>query len=149
MDNNLHHLIQVHDAFYEVMPYYVTLEQGHGTPAAKTQRIQAGFDVDVYGIKTSEEPSLPERSPDYALIHESFLELAKTVSSHSTEGCTVDVIPFGSTVILDTKKNLQEEATLRIRITHCRGLDQPAGPPEQRTLEEVEKELRRFGVGKR
>ena len=35
---------------------------------------------------------------------------------------------------------------LRIRITHQRGLEQPAGKAEQHALEEVEKELRRLGV---
>ena len=149
MDNDLHHLVEVHYAFYEVMPHYVTIEEGHGTSAAKTQRIQAGFDVNVYGGRTSEDPPLPGRSPDYALGYASLLELVKTISSHSVGGCSIDVMPFGSTVILDTKQNLQPEAMLRIEIRHHRGLEQPAGMPEQLALEDVEKELQHLGVGKR
>jgi hypothetical protein len=41
------------------------------------------------------------------------------------------------------------EATFRLRISHGRGLDQPAGLPEQRALEEVEKELKSMGFARR
>jgi len=51
-----------------------------------------------------------------------------------------------STVILDPKLHLQQEATLRIRIAHSRGLDQPAGPAEERTLQKLQEQLRILGV---
>ncbi len=145
MPKNIRHLIQEHHAFYEVRPYYVVLEEGHGTPAVKTRRIQAGFDVDVYGVHTTEDPTLP--GPDYALACASLLDLMKTIALPTTGGCSIEVIPFGSTVFFDTKRHLQPEGMLRVRITNCRGLDQPAGQPEQRALEEIEKELQSLGIG--
>jgi hypothetical protein len=147
MSKNIRQVIEKHRAYYEVVPYYVLLEEGHGTPAVKTRRIQAGFDVNVFGMKTSDDPGLPGLSPSYALACASLLELTKTIQSHTTDACSIEVIPFGSTAVLDTKSHLQPQAMLRIRITHHRGLDQPAGKPEQHVLEEVEKELCRLGVG--
>jgi len=146
MSKNIRQVIEKHRPFYEVEPYYVFLEEGHGTPAVKTRRIQAGFDVNVYGMKTSDDPGLPGLSPGYALGYASILDLTKTIQSHATDACSIEVIPFGSTAVLDTKSHLQPQAMLRIRISHERGLDQPAGKPEQHALEEVEKELRRLGV---
>jgi len=35
---------------------------------------------------------------------------------------------------------------IRIQISHERGLNQPAGSPEQRALQEVEKELKSLGI---
>ena len=146
MSKNIRQVIEKHRPFYEVEPYYVFLEEGHGTPAVKTRRIQAGFNVNVYGMKTSDDPGLPGLSPSYAVACASLLELTKTIQSHATDACSIEVIPFGSTAVLDTKSYLQPQAMLRIRITHQRGLEQPAGKAEQHALEEVEKELRRLGV---
>ena len=50
MSKNIRQVIEKHRPFYEVVPYYVLLEEGHGTPAVKTRRIQAGFNVNVYGM---------------------------------------------------------------------------------------------------
>ena len=147
MSKDIRQVIEKHRPFYEVEPYYVLLEEGHGTAAVKTRRIQAGFDVNVYGMKTSDDPGLPGLSPSYAVACASLLELTKTIQSHATDACSIEVIPFGSTAVLDTKSHLQPQAMLRIRISHERGLDQPAGKPEQHALEEVEKELRHLGVG--
>ena len=142
-------LIEQHHAYYEVLPYHIVLEEGHGTPAATTRMIQAGFDVDVYGTETSDAPGLPAKSPDYALGRSILQELAKTVSSHSTGGCSVQVISFGSTEFIDPKDHFQPKAMLQVKITHHRGLDQPAGPAEQRALEEIEKGLQNLGVTRR
>ena len=49
MSQNIHELIEQTYARYEVLPYYIVQEEPHGT----TKRIQAGFDIEVYGIKPS------------------------------------------------------------------------------------------------
>jgi hypothetical protein len=64
-------------------------------------------------------------------------EVAQTVTSQTGDSCSIEVIPFASTVILDTRQRLQPEGMIRIRITHCRGLGQPAGEPEQKALKEI------------
>jgi hypothetical protein len=146
MDEKIRHLIEQHHAYYEVTPSYIMIDEGYGTPAAKTRRIQHGFDVDVYGIKTSDDHGMPAMSPDYALGDALLQELARTVSSDSTDKCSIEVTPFGSTEYLDTKDHFRATAMLQIRISHHRGLDQPAGPAEQRALEEIEKHLQGLGV---
>ena len=93
MSKNIRQVIEKHRPFYEVEPYYVLLEEGHGTPAVKTRRIQAGFNVNVYGMKTSDDPGLPGLSPSYALACASLLELTKTIQSHATDACSIEVIP--------------------------------------------------------
>jgi len=139
-------LIKQRHAFYEVSPYYVVIEQSHGRPSPSTRRILAGFDVDVYGARTNGEP---EPSPEYAQGYAALQEVAEATKRQASDSCSVEVIAFPSTVRLDTQNHLQEEAILRIRVSHYRGLDQPAGHAEQRALDEIEKQLRGLGVARR
>ena len=64
MSKNIRQVIEKNRPFYEVVPYYVLLEEGHGTPAVKTRRIQAGFNVNVYGI----EPAMIRGCRGYLLV---------------------------------------------------------------------------------
>jgi hypothetical protein len=75
--------------------------------------------------------------------------VTENVSQHATDSCSLEVIPSPSTVVFDIRDHGKMEATFRLRISHGRGLDQPAGLPEQRALEEVEKELKSMGFARR
>lgn len=70
------------------------------------------------------------------------------VSQHASE-CSIELIPFPSTVFSEAREDFRSEAVIRIRILHCRGIDQPAGPAEQHALEEVEKHIQGLGVRRR
>jgi len=108
MSDNIHELIEQHDAFYQVLPYYILQqERTHGT----TKRIQAGFDIDVYGIKPSHEQH-PGR--DYLLGYLALEKLVETILPHIGESCSVEVITFPSEVVFEAKRQFQEEGMLRI-----------------------------------
>jgi len=158
VSDNIHELIKQHGAFYEVLPYYIVQEERtnssgetnkivqeertKGTRAIK--RIQAGFDIDVYGIKPSDEKH-PGR--DYVLGYVALEKLVETILPQSGESCSVEVIAFPSEVVFDAKRQFQEEGMLRIRITH-KGL-QPAGKPEERALKEIKERLHDLGLSQR
>jgi hypothetical protein len=74
--------------------------------------------------------------------------MAERVSQHTSDSCSLEVIPFPFVAIIDGRDG-KVEAIIRLRISHGRGLDQPAGMPEQRALEEVEKELDSMGIKRR
>ena len=74
-------------------------------------------------------------------------KLVETVLPHTGESCSVEVISFPSTLVLDAKRQFQEEGMLRIRITH-KGL-QPAGQPEERALKEIKERLHDLGFSQR
>jgi hypothetical protein len=147
MSDNLRSLIKEHHPFYEVLPYYVVLEERHGSFPAMTRRVQAGFDVEIYGVNIKGELVVPGPDPHYALGHAQLQKIVEKVS-HDTS-CSVEVIPFPSTAVLDSRNHAQVQGMLRIRISHCRGLDQPAGLPEQHALEEVENRLHGVGIARR
>jgi len=141
MSNNIHEVIEQHHAFYEVLPYYIVQEERtHGT----TRTIHARFDIDVYGIKPSHE-----RHPgcDYVRGYVLLEKLVETILPDPGETCSVEVIAFPSTVVLDPKKQFQEQGMLRIRITH-KGL-QPAGEAETRALKEIKERLRDLSLSQR
>ena len=146
MSENIHELIEQHHAFNQVLPYYIMVqimvqeERTHAT----TKRIQAGFDIDVYGIKPSHEQH-PGR--DYVLGYVALEKLVETILPHTGESCSVEVIRFPSTVVFDPKRQFQEEGMLRIRITH-KAL-QPAGKPEERALKEIKDRLHDLGLSQR
>jgi len=146
MSENLQQLIAKYHAFYEVSPYNIVIEEGHGSPTATRHIIQAGFDVDVHGISNKSELELPPPA-EYALAYAEVKKIADAVSHHPSE-CSVEVIPFPATVFSDAGRHFQSEAVLRIRISHC-GRDQHSGLPEQHTLEEVEKQLKGLGIARR
>ena len=142
-------LIKEYHAFYEVSPDYVELEERPVGRPAKTRRVQAGFNVDVYGVRTEDnEPAMPSPQ-EYALGYAGLQKIAEGVSQHASDSCSLEAIPFPSLAIIDSRNQGQVEAMIRIRISHGRGLDQPAGPAEQRALEEVENELKSLGIARR
>src|SRR5271167_3801986 len=141
MTDNISSLVQEHHAFYEVSPYYVLLDERPVGLPATTRTVQAGFNVDVYGIRTEDtEPAMPPPE-EYALGYTELQKLAEKVSQHGSDSCSLKVIRFFSTAMIDSRNHGQVEAIIRIQTSHERGLNQPAGSPEQRALQEVEKEL--------
>lgn len=141
MSENIHKLVEQHHVFYEVLPYYIVCgDRTHGA----TKRIQAGFDIDVYGIKPSHEQH-PGR--DYVLGYLELEKLVETILPETGDACSVEVISFPSTLVMDTKKQFQEEGMLRIRIAHKRL--EPAGEPEQRALQEIKERLHDLGLRQR
>ena len=148
MSDDFRSLIQKHHAFYEVSPYYVSLEEKYVSLPAATRRVQAGFNVDVYGVRTEDNEPAPPPPENYGLGWAELQRIAERVSQHNSDACSLEVIPFPSVAIIDGRDG-KVEAIIRLRISHCRGLEQPAGLPEQRALEEVEKELESIGVKRR
>jgi hypothetical protein len=147
MSGNFQQLITKYHAFYEVSPYHIVIEEGHGSPGATRRIIQAGFDVDVHGLSDKSELELPPPA-EYALGYAEVKKITDAVS-HDPGECFIEVIPFPSTVFSDARRHFQSEAVLRIRISHCGGIDQHAGLPEQHVLEEVEKWLQRQRITRR
>lgn len=149
MSGSLDSLAQKHHAFYEVLPYYVFLEERHGSVPAATRRVQAGFEVEVYGVNTRNELAVPGADPEYALGYVELKKLAQEVSRHTTDSCSLEVIPLPAIAVLDARDHNKVEAMLRVRISHGRGLGQPANLAEQRALEEVENQLQALGIARR
>jgi hypothetical protein len=141
-DIEVRRVIEDHQAFYEVTPYYVLFEE-RPRGYTSSRRIQAGFDVDVFGIVKG---PAPQPSPEYELVYQALSRLADAIRPPTSDGCSIEVISLASTIILDPRLHFQPEATLRIRIAHSRGLDQPAGPAEERTLQKLQEQLRSLGV---
>ena len=75
--------------------------------------------------------------------------LAQQISRDADESCSLEVIPFSSTAVLAVGGQAKVTARIRIRVSHFRGLDQPAGEPEHRALKEIEKQLKALGVARR
>jgi hypothetical protein len=148
MPDNIRSLVQEHQAFYEVRPYYVAIEERKlGLPPV-TRLIQSGFDVDIYAVNTNNHLEVPGSDPDYALGCVELQKIADEASLHTSDRCTIELISSSFTAILDTR-NHAVEAIIRIRIHHYRGLDQPFGPPEQRALQDVVKQLDDLGIARR
>ncbi len=148
MSDNLRSLIKEHHAFYEVLPCYLVLEERHVSSSVVTRRVQAGFDVELYGVNIRDEFVVPGPDPHYALAYAQLQKIVEKVSHRVDHSCSLKVIPFHSTFVLDSR-NQTVEAMIRIRISHRRGIDQPAGLAEQHALEEIENQLHGLGITRR
>ena len=97
-------------------------------------------------MRTEDNKLAMPRADEYALGYAVLKRLTEEVSQHTTDSCSLAVSQFPSTAVIDSRHRGQVEAMIRITISHFRGLDQPAGLPEQRALEEVERELKSLGI---
>ena len=147
MSETVQQLIKKYHAFYEVLPYHVVVEEGHGSRTATRRIIQAGFDVDIHGLSHKSELELPPPA-EYALGYAELKKIADAVSDQANES-SIEVIPFPATVFFEAREQFRSEAVVRIRISHYRGLARPSGLPEQHALKEVEEQLQALGVRRR
>ena len=139
-------LAREHHAFYEVQPYYVVINEKAGSRPS-TRSVRAGLDVDIYGVAPNNELTFP--GSDYALGYAEVQKAAAEISRQTRECCSLQVIPFPSRVVIGGASHADVHGMLRIRILHYRGLDQPAGLPEEQALKKLENQLQKLGVGRR
>jgi hypothetical protein len=134
-----------HHVRYEVHPYYVVVDRRPPSGPPVDQRVQAGFDVDIFG--TVDKMQLPRfHSEEGRSVVQYFEAVARDVQSKIGQHCTIEVIPCVDSLVLDTHEHLQPEVMLRIRISHDRGLDQPEGPPEEQALNAIRESLHELQV---
>lgn len=142
---DIHEVLEAHHVRYEVRPYYVELDQRPAGAPPIHRRVQAGFDVNLYGAL--DKMQLPPRHSEEArLVVNYFEKVAQEIQSKAGHKCTVEVIPNADSLALDTREHFQPEAMLLIRISHYRGLDQPEGPSEEQALKALEETLRELEV---
>ena len=146
--DNARELLMRHSARYEVSPYFVMLDvRTFGLPSTQ-RKIHAGFDLSLYGNGFHDPPMHSIGNGELRATLSELSAACRDVVSQAKEGCMIEIIPFEATLVLDVKRHFEPEALVRIRITHSRGLDQPAGASEEKALAEVMASLDSFGVKK-
>ena len=143
MFGNIRDIIESHYCFCKVSPYYIGSEDRPEEGEESGRRVHAGFDLDIYGVKMSRQPDPPA---EFWLVYTKLKEVVDVVRDKNNHACSFAVIPFGSTVVLDTRNYLQPMAMLRIRITHNRATDETACAAEQEALKAVEAQLSELGI---
>ena len=126
MTEDLQLLAKKYQAFYDVSPYYVTVEERHGSSSAAIQRVQTGFEVNIYGVNAKEQLAPPGDDPDYVQGCSEVRNIAAEVLDQTGGPCAGEAMLFPSTAVLESR-----------------------GRPEQRALEEVEKRLEALGIRRR
>jgi hypothetical protein len=137
-----------HHPRYEVSPYYVVLDvRTFGVPPSQ-RRIHAGFDVDLYGNGFDHGSALSFEHGQLRATLDDLCAACREVVANATEDSRIEIIPRNATLVLNVKRHFEPEALVRIRITHSRGLDQPAGASEEKARADVEESLDALGVKK-
>jgi hypothetical protein len=143
---DIHEVLEGHRVRYEVRPYYVELDQRPAGAPPILQKVQAGFDVDLSA--TLDKMQLPLYYLEGGrTIVDYFEKVAQKIQSQVGQYCTIEVIPCPDSLFLDTHDHFRPQAMLRIRISHDRGLDQPAGPSEEQALKAIQETLRELKIG--
>ena len=143
LSGDVRQVIEEHDAFYEVSPRNVVLEERTARATVTTRKVLAGFDIAVYGTKTSLEV---RSSSTYQLAFGVLTKVAGTIMTDAGDSCLIDVARFYSTTVIDTKMHFQPMAMLEVTITHNRGLDQPIGAAELYALKQIKQQLNSLGL---
>jgi len=142
---DIHELLGRYHVHYEVCIYFVLSEQCHAGAASTTQRVQAGFDVNLYGTPaTAELPLFHTQAAHTALNF--FESAAREIQLKAGNQCRVEIIPCTDSVILDPQRHFRAEGMLQIRISHDRSLQEPEGPSEKLALASVQKLLDQLAI---
>src|SRR5260370_6101296 len=142
---DIHKLLERYHVRYEVRPVYVVSDPRPVGAAPIDLRVQAGFDVNLYG--TLEKMELPlYRGEEARTIVNYFETIAGDIQSKVGQLCTIEVTFDEDSVVLDTHEHFQPEAMLRIRISHARGLGQSEAPSEEQALGAIREMLRKLDV---
>jgi UDP-N-acetylenolpyruvoylglucosamine reductase len=88
----------------------------------------------------------PDPPAEYWIVYNRFKEIADAVRHENGEACSVEVIPFGSTIVLDTRNHLQPMAMLRIRVAHTGDIHEPAGAAEHQAVKAIKTQLSGLGL---
>ena len=145
MAPDLSRLIDQNHIFYEVSPYYVVNEI-HKNGATIHRNVQAGFDIDLYGTGIGTDLKLSPSSEQAHLALDNLKRLAQAITPQAADSQFIQILPGDGALYLDAGHHFTPEAMVRIRITHSRGIDQPAGPLETQALERVQERLQALGV---
>lgn len=141
---NIQELFAPFHARYEVRPYYVISDDRSAGEGA-TKRVQSGFEVSVYGVLSGQQ--LPLFKTEAAHTALDYLDsAARQIASKAGDCCTIEILPRTDSMILDPGQQFQPEGMLQIRISHVRGLGEPAGPSEDVALRSVQGLLRDLGI---
>ena len=143
MNAEIQKILRAHHCYLEVSPYFSVAEDRPVGEAPSVQRVHAGFDLDIYGEKVGDAADPPA---EYWLVYEQLKDVAGAIGKSLAGTCSVDVIPFGSTIVLDSRNHLQPMAMLRIRVRHEGDIHERAGDIEQQVAKAVEAQLKELGV---
>lgn len=149
MSENIRALAREHHAFYEVVPYYLVLDESHGCDPEGAPRVQAGYDVDIVGARSDAGAPMMPPPEKYAPAYADLQRMAAEVSQDAAGDCSVEAIAFPATAIIDAQSEGEVGALLRVRISHLGPPDQSAGPPERCALEKVKERLKALGIPRR
>jgi hypothetical protein len=135
-----------HGARYEVSPYFILLdERTFGAPPSQ-RKIHAGFDLDLYGRGLDHGSLLSPKHGELRETLDALCAACHEVVDDAPENCRIEIIPFEATLVLNVKNHFEPEALVRIRITHSRGLGQPAGASEEKALADVRDSFDSLGL---
>jgi len=133
---------------YEVSPYFVVVDdRTYGRPPIK-RRIPAGFDFDLYAAGPNHGSALSFQNGELRKTLDELCAASAEAIARLSENSRIEIVPFEGTLILNVRSHFEPEALVRIRITHSRGLDQPAAASEDEARTHLEERLRSLGVKK-
>ena len=134
---DIHEVLERHQVRYEVHPYYIASPIG--------QRVQTGYDVDLYGTLESWHLPLYVSQEGHSVV-DYFESLADEIQLKVGHQCTIEIIADSDSLTLDAQHHFRPQAMLRIQIGHDRGLDQPKGPAEEQALQAIRERLHELKV---
>ena len=136
--------LEAHNAFYQVSPHYVVVDHRQGT----SERVQNGFDVLVYGVKTDHDDSFLPPPRTYAQAYQGIRQIAEQVARETSHCSVVDATPLPATVVLNPRDGAKVTGVVVVRIVR-RDVNEPAGPEEARALEALERAFKAIGLARR
>ncbi len=145
-NSDIPHALERRHARYEIQPYFVMLDLRPETGPATEQRVQAGFEVTLYGELLPGEHLPLGDSQEARTIVAYFEDAVREIQSRVGQQCAVELVRYPDSLVLDPQHDFGAQAMLQIRISHTRGLGEPKGPAEDQALQALREKLRELHV---
>src|SRR5260370_25879183 len=112
---DIHEVLEQHHARYEVRPYYVILDQRPAGAPPIEQKVQAGFDVNLYGALEKEQLPL-YRSEGARRVVNYFEAVALEIEANAGQHWNIEGTPYTDSLVPATTTHLHPQSILQLPI---------------------------------
>ena len=136
---DIRELIQRFHVCWDVWPEYTFI---------KHEKRQIGFELDLSGTHEGGEGH-PEPGCEKCLdTYQALLRIAETVLPTSNPDITQQFEPYDQGIHYSHRRGNRPEILLRIRIIHRKAFDQPVDDAQVAYLEDLQRRLEEWGIGR-
>jgi hypothetical protein len=136
----LKNVVGKHRICWEVWPLFYLDDNG--------QKVQIGFDLEIFGTHSNEQQTLEPGSHESAEILQDLKTVAESVIPKEQQYCRSEIQVYDNLIQFSPLRKFRDDFTVGVKITHRSGYDRPVDACEIECLKQIQENLKRLGAKK-